>query len=140
MGTNSELLLAGYDAWNRDDCQGWLDLLDPEIEISTSGVFPDLSVAYRGHELAARFWHQLREPWDVFRIDVEQIDEEGDDVVTAGIRFRATGADSGVDVDMRFGMAMRVQDGLATQLVNRRTVDEARMALSPPERQASSRR
>ena len=30
MAKNSELLLAGYDAWNRDDCQAWLDLLQPD--------------------------------------------------------------------------------------------------------------
>jgi ketosteroid isomerase-like protein len=130
MQTNSELLLAGYDAWNRDDCDAWLELLHPDIEISTSGVFPDLAVAYRGQDLATRFWRQLHEPWEVFRIDVERIEEEGDDVATAAIRFRGKGADSGVEVDMRFGMAMRVQDGLAIQLVNRRTVDEARKALS----------
>jgi ketosteroid isomerase-like protein len=136
MPTNSELLLAGYDAWNRDDRDGWLELLHPEIEISTSGVFPDLSVAYRGHELAAKFWHQMHEPWETFRIDVERIDEEDSGVVTAAIRFRGKGADSGVDVDMRFGMAMRVEQGLAIQLVNRRTVEEARKAVSP-EREAT---
>jgi ketosteroid isomerase-like protein len=136
MRTNSELLLAGYDAWNRDDREAWLELLHPEIEISTSGVFPDLSLAYRGRELAAKFWHQLHEPWESFRIDVDQIDEEDGGVVTAAIRFRGKGADSGVDVDMRFGMAMRVEQDLAIQLVNRRTVEEARKAVSP-EREAT---
>jgi ketosteroid isomerase-like protein len=139
MPTNPELLLAGYDAWNRDDCDAWLGLLHPDIEISTSGVFPDLAIAYRGHELATRFWRQLHEPWETFRIHVERIDEEADDVVTAAIRFRGKGADSGVDVDMQFGMAMRVQDGLAIQLVNRRTVEEARKALSPGSKATTGR-
>jgi ketosteroid isomerase-like protein len=130
MRTNSELLRAGYDAWNREDCDAWLELLHPEIEISTSGVFPDLAVAYRGHDVAAKFWRQMHEPWETFRIDVERIDDEGDDIAVAAIRFRGRGADSGVDVDMRFGMAMRVQDGLAIQLVNRQTVEEARKAVS----------
>jgi ketosteroid isomerase-like protein len=94
MGANSELLLAGYEAWNRDDCDAWLELLDPEIEIRTSGVFPDLSDVYRGHRRAAKFWRQMHEPWDLFRIDVEAMDEEGD-WVAAAIRFRARGVDSG---------------------------------------------
>ena len=42
-GPNSELLRAGYAAWNRNDCDGWLELLDPDIEIVTSGLFPDLA-------------------------------------------------------------------------------------------------
>jgi ketosteroid isomerase-like protein len=130
MSTNSELLLTAYEAWNRDDCDAWLELLHPEVEISTSGVFPDLAAEYRGHARAAKFWRQLHEPWEVFRIDVEHIEEEGD-CVTAGIRFRAKGSDSGVQVDMRFCNAIRVRDGLATELVNRRTVQEAREALRP---------
>jgi ketosteroid isomerase-like protein len=128
--TNSELLLAGYDAWNRDDLEGWLELLHPDVQILTSGVFPDLARDYRGHERAAKFWHQMHEPWDVFRIEVEHVEDEGDCAI-ASIRFRGCGADSGVEVDMRFGMLMRVRDGLAIELVNRRTFDEARKALRP---------
>jgi ketosteroid isomerase-like protein len=139
MSTNSALLLAGYEAWNRDDRDAWLELLHPDVEIRTSGVFPDLSPVYRGHDRAAKFWRQLREPWEVFRIEVEQIEEEGD-CVTAAIRFRARGVDSGVEVDMRFGNAIRVRDGLATELVNRRTVEEARRALRPKQPAASSQR
>ena len=127
-GPNSELLRAGYAAWNRNDCDGWLELLDPDIEIVTSGLFPDLAAVYRGHERAAKFWRQLREPWEKFNIEVEQMEEDGDSV-TGWIRFRARGVDSGVEVDMRFGHAIRVRDGLALEFVTRGTAEEARDAL-----------
>jgi ketosteroid isomerase-like protein len=71
----------------------------------------------------------MHEPWETFRIDVEHIEEEGD-CAAAAIRFRAKGVDSGVEVDMRFGMAVRIRDGLAIELVNRHTFDEARCALT----------
>ena len=128
MPTNSELLIEGFEAWNRDDCEAWLELLDPDIEIRTSGVLPDLAPVYRGHERAKKFWRMMREPWDPFRIDVERIEEE-DDLVMAEIRHRGRGADSGIEVDMRFASAIRVRNGVATQLVNRRTLEEAREAL-----------
>jgi ketosteroid isomerase-like protein len=128
VGPNSEKLLGGYDAWNRDDCEAWLAYLDPDVHISTSGVFPDLSAEYHGHGEATRFWRQLHAPWEVFRIDVEHM-EDDEDCAFAAIRFRGTGVDSGIDVDMRFGMGIRIRDGLATHMVNRRTVDEAREAL-----------
>jgi ketosteroid isomerase-like protein len=128
MATNAELLESGYDAWNHDDCQAWLDLLDPDVKISTSGVFPDLSAEYCGHGEATRFWKQMHVPWETFRIDVEEI-EDDEAHAFAAIRFRGTGVDSGIDVDMRFGMGIRVRDGLATHMVNRRTMDEAREAL-----------
>lgn len=132
--TNSELLLAGYDAWNKEDCDAWLRLLTPDVVISTSGVFPDLSAEYCGHGEAIRFWRQMHTPWEKFRIEVEHVEEDGD-YAFAAIRFRGKGIDSGIEVDMRFGMAIRVRDdGLATHLVNRRTLDEAREALEHKER------
>jgi ketosteroid isomerase-like protein len=136
MPTNSELLLAGYEAWNRGDCDAWLALLDPQVEIHTSGVFPDLSAEYRGHRRARKFWHQLREPWESFSIEVERIEEEGD-CAAAAIRFRGRGLDSGVEVDMRFGSAINVRDDLATLLVNRRTLEEARATVLAAEPAAS---
>jgi len=138
VSTNTELLLAGYEAWNRDDCEAWLELLHPDIEIRTSGVFPDLSAEYRGHKRAAKFWRHLREPWDPFRIEAEHLEEDGDCVIAA-IRFRAKGVDSGVEVDMRFGNAIRVRDGLAVELVNRSTFEEARAALTPTQPGATVR-
>jgi ketosteroid isomerase-like protein len=130
---NSEKLLAGYDAWNRDDCDAWLRLLASDVVISTSGVFPDLSAEYCGHGEATRFWRQMHTPWEVFRIEVEHM-EDDEDCAFAAIRFRGTGVDSGVEVDMRFGMGIRVRDGLATHMVNRRTLEEARKVLKQPQR------
>jgi ketosteroid isomerase-like protein len=94
------------------------------VEIHTSGAFPDLSPVYRGHMGAVKFWQQLREPWGVFRIEVEGFEEEGD-CVAASIKFRATGVDSGVEVELRFGSGIRVRDGIATHIVNARTAREA---------------
>jgi ketosteroid isomerase-like protein len=126
---NSEKLLGGYDAWNREDCDAWLAYLAPDVVISTSGVFPDLSAEYCGHGEAIRFWKQLHTPWEVFRIDVEHVEDDAD-CAFAAIRFRGTGVDSGIEVDMRFGMGIRVRDdGLATHMVNRRTLEESREVL-----------
>ena len=135
--SNTDLLLAGYEAWNRGDCDAWLALLDPEIQIETSGVFPDLAPEYRGHKRAAKFWSQMLEPWEDFHIEVERIEDESD-IVAAGIRFRARGSDSGVEVDMRFGTGIRVRDGVAVQLLNRRTFEEVFEALRASARERAA--
>jgi ketosteroid isomerase-like protein len=131
VGSNSELLLEGYDAWNRDDMVAYLDLLHPDVQISTAGMFPDLALEYRGRGQAEKFWRQMHEPWERFRIEVEHVEDEGDWAI-ASIRFTGRGVDSGVEVEMRFGMAMRVRDGLGVQFLNRRTFDEARSAVRSP--------
>ena len=126
---NSEKLLGAYDAWNRKDCDAWLTYLAPEVVISTSGVFPDLSAEYCGHGEATRFWRQMHAPWEEFRIDVEHVEDDAE-YAFAAIRFTGKGVDSGIEVDMRFGMGTRMgADGLATHLVNRRTLEEAREVL-----------
>ena len=125
---NARLLLAGIDAWNHDDRDAWLSLLAPDVEVQTAGVFPDLELTYTGHEGAAEFWRRLHEPWEIFRIDVEDVEAEAD-IALASVRFRATGMDSGVQVDMRFCNAIRVRGGLATALVNRLRPEDARAAL-----------
>jgi ketosteroid isomerase-like protein len=127
--TNSELLRLGYAAWNAGDLEGWLERLYPEIRIETSGMFPDLASEYVGHSRARTFWRQMHEPWERFAIDVEHVEDEGDEWAIASIRFLARGADSGVEVDMRFGMAMHARDGLAVELLNKRNFDEARKAM-----------
>jgi ketosteroid isomerase-like protein len=128
VSSNSELLLTGYDAWNRDDLEAYLELLHPDVRIVTSGMFPDLAPEYVGRKRAEKFWRQLHEPWEFFRVNVEHIEDDGDWAI-ASIRFRARGVDSGVDVDMRFGMAMRVEDDLAIEFINCRTFDDARTAV-----------
>ena len=138
--SNSELLFAGYDAWNRDDLDAYLDLLHPDVHISTAGMFPDLALEYSGKKQAAKFWRQMHEPWERFRIEVEHVEDEGDWAI-ASIRFTGRGVDSGVEVEMRFGMAMRVRDGLGIEFQNRRTFDEARTAarLAQPKGQRAHR-
>ncbi|HEX5980882.1 MAG TPA: nuclear transport factor 2 family protein [Thermoleophilaceae bacterium] len=136
--SNSGKLLGAYDAWNRKDCDAWLAYLAPEVVISTSGVFPDLSAEYCGHGEATRFWRQMHAPWETFRIDVEHV-EDDDEYAFAAIRFSGKGVDSGIEVDMRFGMGTRIgHDGLATHLVNRRTLEEAREVLKAQEPDAAS--
>ena len=136
--SNSGKLLGAYDAWNRKDCDAWLAYLARDVVISTSGVFPDLSAEYCGHGEATRFWRQMHAPWETFRIDVEHV-EDDDEYAFAAIRFSGKGVDSGIEVDMRFGMGTHIgHDGLATHLVNRRTMEGAREVLKAQEPEAAS--
>ncbi len=128
MSRNSEVVHKGYDAWNHDDRDSWLETLHPDVQFLTSGVWPDFDPAYHGHEGLAEFWRRMHDAWAEFRIDIEQMDEAADSFVLA-LRFRGTGAVSGVDVDLRFANAIRIREGLQVLVISRRTVEEAREVL-----------
>jgi ketosteroid isomerase-like protein len=128
MSEKSAKLLAAYGAWNRGDLDSWLEVMHPEVVLDLPGIFPGFDPVYRGHARIAEFWRLLREPWETFRIDVDRIEEDGDCFVVA-IRFRARGVGSGVDVDMRYGHGIRLQDGLAIEIFARGTPEEAWEAL-----------
>jgi ketosteroid isomerase-like protein len=124
-----ERVLAAYAAWNRGDLDGWLELMHPDVRLSAAGIFLGLEPEYRGRDGLARFWRQIHEPWEGFALEVERLDEAGDDCFVAAIRFRARGVESGVEVDMPFGHALRVRDGLAVEIFARASPEEARAAL-----------
>ena len=125
MSENVDLVVAGFDAWNRQDLDGFLASLAPDVEFWTSGVFPDFDAVYRGHVGIAELWRRPHEPWDSLRADPEAIEELGDWVVYV-FRFRAKGAGSGVDVDQRFANAAQVVNDRVVRIVARRTLEEAR--------------
>lgn len=96
-----ERLLAAYEAWNRDDFEAIVPDLHPEIEWHSSGLFPGLEPVSHGVEGVRRWWTALKEPWESFRIDVQQHWEQGD-VIAAWVAFSAIGRESGVEVKLGF--------------------------------------
>jgi ketosteroid isomerase-like protein len=115
------------DAWNRDDCEAWLDFGHPDIVLHTSGAFPDFDLVYRGRAGLTEFWRNLHEPWDTFQMELESITDVGDDVVVEYV-FLGQGP-SGAAAEMRFFSAVEVRDGLIARMIIRRTREEAVAAL-----------
>lgn len=132
MSRNVDVVAAAAAAWNRQDLDAWLATLHPDVEFRTSGVFPDNESVYRGHKQLAEFWQTMHHPWETLRLDLEHTEEHGDWVVYK-FRFRAQGVDSGVKVDLEFANAVRVERGLAIEIVARRTLSEARAEVSARE-------
>jgi ketosteroid isomerase-like protein len=48
MSRNAEIVRKGYEAWKQDDPEAWLQTLHPDIEFSTSGVWPAFDPVYCG--------------------------------------------------------------------------------------------
>ena len=99
-----------YDAWNRRDVEGMLADVDPDIEWR-----PYLaSVAGKpahGHEEVRAFLTEFSENWETFRVDIEELFDAGDDIVTF-VYVRARGRGSGAEVDLKPGHHLVFRDGL----------------------------
>jgi ketosteroid isomerase-like protein len=111
---NVDLVRLGYEAWNRGDLDWQLDHIAPDHEFRTAQLFPDTEAVYRGREGWKRFWTTFREPWKTLVVEVERIEEIGENQVLALYRFHGRGRD-GVEVALNYANLITIENGLATR-------------------------
>ena len=122
--SQEKLIRAMYEAWCEDDLEALLETLDPEVELLTSGSFPDLEPTYRGHDGVRRFWGAMRAPWQWFQLHAERIVEEEDRAAVV-VRFRARGQGSGVMTDLRQGHAAWLKNGRVVKVSTHASFEQA---------------
>jgi uncharacterized protein len=115
--SNVEIVRRAYEAWNRGDFEAAAELLDSEIEWQMPSNIPDAGT-YRGPEEVRRRLEEFLEVWDEFKVNVEELIDEGDRVI-ALIRYGGLGSGSGIDVQgasvdthvwtLRDGKAVRLE-------------------------------
>jgi ketosteroid isomerase-like protein len=108
MRSNAAKFRAGFEAVNRRDIDAVLDLLDPEIEWNLSAAFPDLPV-YHGHAGVRHFFEDVFKLWDEWRIEIDEIHEQGDYVLVLG-SWSGKGKGSAVPVRDTGGWFWRLKD------------------------------
>jgi ketosteroid isomerase-like protein len=67
--------------------------------------------SYAGPGAVRRFWADATEVWSERRLDVEEIDERGDDTVVVRAVWHGRGRGSGVDVEREIGFHFRLEAG-----------------------------
>lgn len=114
---NVRAAIDGYEAWNRRDIEAALERADPDIEWTFSGgaIFPGTELVYRGHDGVREFWRTFLEPWPDVQVMIDRAHEGPGDVVVLEVRFRATGAGSGIELDQPFVHVLSVRDGKLTR-------------------------
>src|SRR5688500_2116315 len=108
---NVERAREAYAAWNRRDFDSAVENADPEVEWTMVGAtrFPGTKGTYHGHGGVREFWRIFIEPWEEFRIDVEETRESGD-LVVAFVRFHAKARD-GLELEAPFVHLLEFRDG-----------------------------
>jgi ketosteroid isomerase-like protein len=95
---NMELVRRLYDAVNRGDIEGAIELTDPAVKYDLSERVFNPAV-YEGHDGIRRFVADLDEVWEEFRSEPVEFIDVGDTVVVSH-RVIARGKGSGVEVEL----------------------------------------
>jgi ketosteroid isomerase-like protein len=119
-----QVVLEGYEDWNRGDLQWLLDHASPEYEWRPDQLFPGIDAVYRGRAGFEKFWSTFREPWESLRIEADRVEDLGD-AVLALFTFHGKGRDSGAEVTLRLANVFRFRDGLAVEQVSYADWDSA---------------
>jgi ketosteroid isomerase-like protein len=116
-GENLELAREGYEAMNRGEFDRFLQLMHPDYEFRTGVQVPSIPDVVRREELRAWIQQWYEEPWEEpLQMDVRHIEELEDGRVLALLRLRATGRESGVQVDAEYAHIITFRDGLCLRV------------------------
>ena len=112
---NAELVREAAEAFRVRDIAGLLAFIDPEIE---SHVSPPLMNAgtWTGHAGFLAMAAGWEEPWSEISYETGEIETPNDDHVLAHIHQSATGAGSGVPVELDVVYMVELRDGLAIRM------------------------
>jgi ketosteroid isomerase-like protein len=125
-GGNVETVRKLHEAWNEDDTDRMLELIDEGFEY----VNPPYAVEggmKRGHAGFEEVMENLRSSFESYRHDPEEILDRGDHVIVRS-RFTARGRGSGVDVERKRFHVWKLRNGKATRLQWFDTLEESEEA------------
>jgi uncharacterized protein len=111
---NVEALAAGVQAYNDDDLDALLAVLDVDAELVPVRSLLE-GGSYRGHEGVRRFLEEMGEEWSRFEIHPDAYREAGDSVVLLA-HFQLRGRASGVEASTPAAWVVDFRDGKITRL------------------------
>jgi len=103
----------GYERFRNRDLDGFLELCAPDVEWQDHGAFDTAPVV--GREAVRAHLAAVLEPWEEFSREPEEIIDLGDNRVLGLVRATGRGKGSGVEVDVRGGDLLTIQDGLVVR-------------------------
>ena len=105
---NVEVVRAGIEAWNAGDMGAFGESYDPHVVVRYADGWPEGSEPIMGREAVMRQWEQQREAFDADTLELIEIIDLGDRVVT---RFIWRGAGYGPEANMEFTGLWTVRKG-----------------------------
>jgi ketosteroid isomerase-like protein len=88
----------GYERWAAGDFDGLLELTTPDFEFVPAIAAAVEGGSVKGHDAVRRFWSDLDETWETFRISADDLREANGRVLGIG-RLTAKGRSSELELD-----------------------------------------
>lgn len=115
MSEGAEIVVEGYERYNRGQRIPDLDFWTEDAEYHASSADPDSSV-HRGIEAIQRHFGVWEEAYPDLRVEPLEVKARGD-TVFAWVRFVGHGASSGVPIDMQLAHVHTIREGRICRLV-----------------------
>ena len=111
---NVELAHRAHDAFNRRDLDGFLALMDAEVELTTRFMELEGDRSYRGHDGVREWWRSLLGIFPDFSSEVLEVRDLGGDSVIVAVRVCGHGGEGGTPFEEVLWQACQVRQGKAT--------------------------
>jgi ketosteroid isomerase-like protein len=122
-----DLVRRAVEAWQRDDLETWLSLMDPAVEYHTAierGLEGGASV-YRGHDGVREFWTLRRTEVEGYVLESQELRDLPRGRVLHLTHIRWRGAASGIELESPLGMVVTVRGGKIVRSVHYLSHEEA---------------
>jgi uncharacterized protein len=108
-----DIVRSVYEAWERGEPWAVLHVVEPDV--AWFDGIPLERATYRGIDGVKRQVRGYLEPWDDFRVVLEEVREAGSRVLGL-VRIAGRGKTSGLETDVPLGHLWRMRDGRATEV------------------------
>jgi ketosteroid isomerase-like protein len=125
---SAEIVRRAYEAWNGDDMDAFFAIVSPQVEWWPSEQSPEPG-PFRGRDELDAFMRSYFDSFEEIRFELEDVVPGAEpDQVLVVLTLHTRGKGSGVEVDIRIGHVLTVQDGKVTRGRVYTDPDEARRA------------
>ena len=114
---NVELARHALQAFSSGDFDASLATMHEDVEWHVFIPLPELTQSvYRGKDEVRMIWTRITAPFDVFRVEIEEVVHADDEHLLLRGRFHARGEGSGIEVDRVVHYHLRITDGLLSYI------------------------
>ena len=112
-------------SWASGDLDAALECVHDELVFDWSDSMSPFVGIYTGHDGLTRFWSDMRDAWERFSPEMEEVIDCGPEKLITLDVVRARGKGSGIDMEARGAMLWTVQEGKIVRVKMFQTKDEA---------------